>query len=153
MLAEYLIKPKLQNRSPCNQVGQKGKKEWGQDMYPLRGNCERRKIPSPLEASSPARRSTGTEREFQRLRREWSSQFVAGRIDRDQHRGSMPPHCIPQPRCASVGACWSCVLKLELQRTNPREDCSWLFGDSLKGPECVPGGNVRSLGPPLKPHC
>ena len=65
---------------------------------PLGGSCEREKVPSPWEPHSPAGRSEGTDRELQRLRRECSSRFAAGRRERDQDRQSLPPHCTSQPK-------------------------------------------------------
>lgn len=55
------------------------------------------------------------ERELLRLRGECGSLFAAGRIEKDKHRWSMPPCCIPLPE---THVRW--VLKLCLQRT-PRE--------------------------------
>ena len=70
------------------------------------GNCERGKVPSPWELPSPAERSAGIERELHGLRGERSSWIAAGRTERrekDQHRGTWPLPCTPQPK---THVCW-----------------------------------------------
>jgi len=88
MLAENLIKSKLklQERSSCNWVGSKTKRDKKNQMAPgtLGGSSERGKVPLPQELHSLLGSSTKTGRELQRLREECSSCLVAGRIQRDQ---------------------------------------------------------------------
>ena len=120
---------------------------------PLGGNCKRRKVPSPWEAPSPAGRSVGTKRELRRLREEHSNGFVAGRTERDQHRWSMPLGAFPSRRCMSAGVRGGWVLKLGLQRTDPRRGLGLAAWRQPEGaevwyrlqPGCVHG---QRLGPP-----
>ena len=93
--SDDLIQSELQERSPCNWVGQ-NKKESGQDLFPWEGAMkeERPLTPDPGTPFNSQEISSGTDRQLQRLKEECSSQTATGRIDRDHHRGSMSPGCI-----------------------------------------------------------
>ena len=95
--SEDLKQSELQERSPCNWVGQKKKrkKESGQDLFPWEGAVkeEQSLIPDPRTPFNSLEISSGTDRELQRLKEECSSQTETGRIERDQHRRSMSPGC------------------------------------------------------------
>ena len=67
---------------------------------PLGGSSDTGKILSPWEHPSPLRDQLGQKGSF---RGECSSQIAAGRTERDQHRGSWPPPCTPQPE---IHVCW-----------------------------------------------
>ena len=144
ILAQDLIQPKLQERSPYNWVGWKKKKKKGIGVgpAPLRGSCEREKFHSPWEGPSPAVRWAGTEGELQSLRGEWSSWIVVGRTERDLQRRSWPSHCSPQLEASwwlvSAGpGCWNSSFREQTWG----ENWAWLHGDSLKGLECGPSHN------------
>ena len=96
--SEDLKQSELQERSPCNWVGQKKKrkKESGQDLFPWEGAVkeEQSLIPDPRTPFNSQEISSGTDRELQRLKEECSSQTATRRIERDQHRVSMSPGCI-----------------------------------------------------------
>ena len=79
-LAEDLIQPKLQERSPQNWIGWKKKKKIrNQDgTCAPGGSFQRGKVPLPWEPPSPTGRSTGTDREPQRR----AQQPACGRQDR-----------------------------------------------------------------------
>ena len=97
----------MQERSPCNRVGQKKKKLIGMELVLLGGTCERGKIPSPWETPSPARISAGTERELQKLGEECGSWLGVGRTDGPCHFAALT-----SPRYLPAGVCGAWVLKL-----------------------------------------
>lgn len=93
--SEDLIQSELQERSPCNWVGQ-NKKESGQDLFSWKGAVKEERSLT-LDAGTPFNSqeiSSGTDRQLHRLKEECSSQIATGKIERDQHRGSMSPGCI-----------------------------------------------------------
>lgn len=62
-----------------------------------------------------------TEREFQRLWGEYSSWFAAGSTERDQHRGSWPPCCTPQPEMHICWCMWGLGAKTQALVDRPGE--------------------------------
>ena len=139
-LAEDIIKPKLQERSPHNQEWWKKKKK-GIGMGPctLGKSYERGKVPSPRESPSLVGTWAETERELQRLRGECSTQLAGGRTERDQNKGPMPPPCTPQPE---ICVCW-CMqgLGAEIQASEDRHRETTGVDWSLKGLEYGPSLN------------
>lgn len=132
MLAENLIKskPKLQERSSCNWVGSKTKREKRNQMAPgtLGESSERGKVPLPQELHSLLGSSTKTGRQLQRLREECSRCLVTGRIERYKDPGHLPAPLSLKRSPAGMGR--DCVLKFRLQRTDLRRGVAWLHADS-----------------------
>lgn len=137
MLAEDLIWPKMQERSPCNQVG------WEKNIFlinftfskiynytlsldgpaPLGKSCERGKVPLPWgRGASSAVRSAGIERELQWLR-VMVQQLDCSRQDRERESCTEGPDLlvfvVPSPRMC---VCWwlhcgaGCLIQLTRQR-------------------------------------
>ena len=67
-------------------------------LAPLKGSCERGKVPLHWKPPSLAGRSAGTDKELQRLTGEWGRWLVAGRAEREQLRRSLSHHCTSQPK-------------------------------------------------------
>ena len=160
MLAD-LIQPKLQDRPPPNQVVWKEKKKRGgirMGLAPLKGSCERGKVPLHWKPPSLAGRSAGTDKELQRLTGEWGRWLVAGRAEREQLRRSLSHHCTSQPK---RHICWYVQqLGAETQASVDRPGDGTPFGcaEKPKRPGVWSGLQMGvctacSLGPPQKPYC
>ena len=116
VLTEYL--PKACRRSHTNKAARKV------TTYPG----------SPWEPPSPAERSTGTNREIQRLeRRVWK--LVCGPAGQRETSTDSPGHALahPRPRHASTYVSSTWVLKLGFQGTDPGRGLGLAVQRQLKG--------------------
>ena len=93
----------------------------------LGGNCERRKVPSPWEPPSLVGRSTGTDRELQRLRKTPTEMVLFTSLHFPSSSG------IP----AGVYSEW--VLKLGLQQIDTGRGLGLAVQGQTEGPEVWPG--------------
>lgn len=117
MLEEDLKRQKMQERSPCDQIGWKQEQESGQDLS-LERELWRGNVPSPWEAPSPVGKSAKTERKLQRLRGEHS------RWNRETSTGVLCHHpVIPATTlCSPIQDAWLLVCSGTECQTPTSED-------------------------------
>ena len=106
-LAEDTRHPKVQERAPRNQLGQKQKDKKGirTGPAPPGGSWKGGKVPPPWEAPSRAGTLAGTQGEPRRLGGERGGQLAAARTEREPHGGSAPPPVVPSPRPEAAATC------------------------------------------------
>ena len=140
--AEDLVQPKLQEQSPHNQVGWRGKgeeEESGQELCPWEGAVKEEMFPNPRNLFHQLRGPPRQIESFRGLRGECGSWPVLHRVKRDQHRRSWSHHHLSQ---CKTRACW-CAQWLGLQGTDPGRGLDLAAQRQSKGREVCPG---RQLG-------
>lgn len=108
----------------------KNKKESRHYLCPWGRAMKEESSSQPMnDPPSLAGRSTGKERELQRLEGECNIWIVAGRTGKDQFLVSWPPFCTqPETHVYWCGVeCWNIGFSEE----NQREDWGWLHRDKL----------------------
>lgn len=117
-LAENLIQPELQERSPCNRQdeGKREKRRCGEGPCTPGGSYDRGKAASPWGPPSLARSSAGRDRGLQRLERK-VCELVCGPTRQKETSTDGPGHItvLPSPRCTPAGVCSDWLQQTDLE--------------------------------------
>ena len=121
MLAEDLIKPKLQERSPHYWIGQKGKKkkESGQDLRPWEGAVKEEIFRHPRKPVHRQGDQPGQKGSFRGSEKSAAASLQRAKQRQTSTEGPCHLPALPSPRHALAGIRRGRGLKLGLQGTDP----------------------------------
>ena len=146
MLAEDLIQPKQQERSPHNQVGRKKKKkkkELGQDLYPVREPWKRKgylTLGTPFTGWKISQDRQGASEAQRRVQQPVCSRQNTERPAQTVHATTLYSPAREAWLLGHTGpGCWN----LGFSKQTQGEVWGWLHGDSLKGLEWGPGPQLQ----------